>query len=100
MFLLSVTKITGISDTFTQPKFFMKKVTKKVILNSTKQTLNDLIEHFQLEQTKKTQRVVETLSKKFAGVLKNEIAKQAKKKLKSAKSELKSKKKKKVIPVQ
>jgi hypothetical protein len=78
----------------------MKKVTKKVILHATKQTLYDLIEHFQLERTKKMQRSVDTLSKKLAVVLKNEISKQAKKKLKSAKSELKSKKKKKVIPVQ
>jgi hypothetical protein len=78
----------------------MKKVTKTVILHSTKQTLYDLIEHFQLERTKKMQRSVDTLSKKLAVVLKNEISKQAKKKLKSAKSELKSKKKKKVIPVQ
>ena len=78
----------------------MKKITKKVILNTTKDSLNNIVDQLQIDPTKKTKKVIEKLAARFSAVLKNEIAKQTKQKLKSAKSYLKSKKVKKVIPVQ
>ena len=78
----------------------MKKITKKVILNTTKESLNDIIDQLQIDRTKKTKKTIEKLAIKFSDILKSEISKQTKRKLKSAKAELKSKKIKKVVPVQ
>ena len=78
----------------------MKKITKRVILNTTKESLNDIIDQLQIDRTKKTKKTIEKLAIKFSDVLKSEISKQTKRKLKSAKAELKSKKIKKVVPVQ
>ena len=78
----------------------MKKITKKVILNTTKDSLKDIIDQLQVDQTKKTKKAIEKLAIKFSNVLKSEISKQTKRKLKSAKADLKSKKIKKIVPVQ
>jgi len=78
----------------------MKKITKKVILNTTKDSLNDIIDQLQIDQTKKTKKTIEKLATKFSDVLKTEISKQTKRKMKSAKADLKSKKIKKIVPVQ
>jgi hypothetical protein len=78
----------------------MKKITKKVILNTTKDSLNEIVDQLQIDPNKKTKKVIEKLAERFSVVMKNEISKQTKKKLKSAKSYLKSKKVKKIVPVQ
>jgi hypothetical protein len=78
----------------------MKKITKKVILNTTKDSLNDIVDQLQIDPNKKTKKVIEKLAERFSVLMKNEIIKQTKKKLKSAKSYIKSKKVKKVVPVQ
>ena len=78
----------------------MKKITKKVILNTTKDSLNDIVDQLQIDPNKKTKRIVEKVATRFSVLMKNEISKQTKKKLKAAKSFIKSKKGKKVMPVQ
>ncbi len=78
----------------------MKKITKKVILNTTKDSLNDIVDQLQIDPNKKTKKVIEKLAERFSIVMRNEITKQTKKKLKSAKSYIKSKKIKNIIPVQ
>ena len=78
----------------------MKKITKKVILNTTMDSLNDVVDQLQIDPTKRTNKAIEKLATKFSTVLKSEMTKQTKKKLKSAKADLKTKKVKKIIPVQ
>ena len=78
----------------------MKKITKKVILNTTMDSLNDVVDQLQIDPTKRTTKAIEKLATKFSTVLKSEMTKQTKKKLKSAKADLKTKKVKKIIPVQ
>jgi hypothetical protein len=78
----------------------MKKITRKVILNTAKDSLNEIVDQLQIDQTKKTKKVIEKLAARFSVVMKNEIAKQTKKKVKSAKSYLKSQKGKKAVAIQ
>ena len=78
----------------------MKNITKKVILNTTIDSLSDIVDQLQIDPTKKTKKAIEKLATKFSTVLRNEIAKQTKKKVKSAKAVIKSRKAKKIIPVQ
>jgi hypothetical protein len=78
----------------------MKKITKKVILNATMDSLNEVVDQLQIDPTKRTKKAMEKLATKFSTVLKNEMTKQTRKKLKSAQVSLKSRKVKKVVPVQ
>jgi hypothetical protein len=78
----------------------MKKVTQKVILNTTNDSLNDIVNQLEILPTKKIKKLIDKLALKFSSVLKNELAKQTKKKLKSEKLATKGKKSKKSIPVQ
>ncbi len=77
----------------------MKKVTQKVILNLAKDSLNDIVSQVEINPTKKIKKLIDKVVLKFSSVLKNELAKQTKKKLKSEKL-AKGKKLKKNIPVQ
>jgi hypothetical protein len=78
----------------------MNKITKKVILNATKDSLNDIADQLQIDLNKKTKKAIDKLATRFSILMKNEITKQTKKKLKSAKSYIKSNKVKKAVPVQ
>jgi hypothetical protein len=78
----------------------MKKITKKVIRNTTKDSLYDIIDQLQIDQTKKTKKTIEKLAAKFSEVLKGEISRQTKKKLKSVKADIKSKKVRRTVPIQ
>ena len=78
----------------------MNKITKKVILNTTKDSLNDIADQLQIDLNKKTKKAIDRLATRFSIIMKNEIVKQTKKKLKSAKLYIKSKKVKKIVPVQ
>ena len=70
----------------------MNKITKKVILNTTKDSLNDIADQLQIDLNKKTKKAIDRLATRFSILMKNEITKQTKKKLKSAKLYVKSKK--------
>ena len=78
----------------------MNKITKKVILNTTKDSLNDIADQLQIDLNKKTKKAIDKLATRFSILMKNEITKQTKKKLKSAKSYIKSNKVKNAVPVQ
>ena len=78
----------------------MKKITKKVILNTAKETLNNIVDQLQLEPTRKTKKLIDKIAVKLTSTLKNEVVKQTKEKQKAEKAMSKSKKKtKKVISV-
>jgi hypothetical protein len=78
----------------------MKKLTKKLILTAAKDSLTELVHQLQIDQTKKTKKLIDKIAIKFSSVLKSEAAKQSKKKLKASGAKIKTKKKKHVIPVQ
>ena len=80
-------------------KISMKKITKKVILNTTRDSLHDIVDQFQIDSNKKIEKAIDKLSMRFSVLMKSEMTKQTKKKLKSAKSYIKSKKVK-SVPIQ
>ena len=43
----------------------MKKITKKVILNTTKDSLNDIVDQLQIDPNRKTKKVIEKLARGF-----------------------------------
>jgi hypothetical protein len=63
----------------------MNKITKKVILNTTKNSLNDIADQLQIDLNKKTKKAIDRLATRFSILMKNEITKQTKRKVKSAK---------------
>ena len=44
----------------------MKKITKKVILNTTKDSLNDIVDQLQIDPNKKTKKLIEKLAERFS----------------------------------
>ena len=76
----------------------MNKITKKLIRNTTKDTLVDLADQLKIDLNKKTKKAIDRLATRFSILMKNEITKQTKKKLKSAKLYVKSNRVKNIIP--
>ena len=70
--------VDGVTGTVKVIDLSMNKITKKVILNTTKDSLNDIADQLQIDLNKKTKKAIERLATRFSILMKNEITKQTK----------------------
>ena len=78
-FLLLPKKFNPEAIVLCKLKLRMNKITKKVILNTTKDSLNDIADQLQIDLNKKTKKAIDRLATRFSILMKNEMTKQTEK---------------------